>query len=143
MLFSSRHDKVIWFILLQHEPHAFNIVLGISPVPQGIQIAQIQLFLQALSYAAGGQSYLSGDEGLAPPFRLVVEKNSVAAIHTVALPIVPYNPIAVHLRHRIGRSGIEGGRLLLGNLLHKPEKLGSGGLINTAALIQTKKMDSL
>ena len=39
------NDKVFGSVLLQHEPHAFHIVTGVSPVALGIQVAQVQAFL--------------------------------------------------------------------------------------------------
>ena len=39
---SSGEDKVIRFLLLQHQPHALDIVPGVPPVPHAVQIAQLK-----------------------------------------------------------------------------------------------------
>merc|ERR1712127_608 len=41
-----RRSFVFDFWLLQHEPHALHVILGVSPVPERVQIAEINTFLQ-------------------------------------------------------------------------------------------------
>ena len=38
----SGEDKVIRFLLLQHQPHALDIVPGVTPVPHTVQITQLK-----------------------------------------------------------------------------------------------------
>ena len=42
---TSANDKVLWRVLLQHEPHAVHIVARMAPVAFGIQITQQQALL--------------------------------------------------------------------------------------------------
>ena len=37
---------VIRFILLKHQPHGLDVFLGISPIPFGIEISEIQFLLE-------------------------------------------------------------------------------------------------
>ena len=39
---SGGEDKVIRFLLLQHQPHALDIVPGVPPVPHAVQITQLK-----------------------------------------------------------------------------------------------------
>ena len=45
MLFTSSNNIVIWSFLLEHEPHCSYIVLCVTPVPLGIQIANFEDWL--------------------------------------------------------------------------------------------------
>ena len=58
-------DEVFRFFLLQDEPHALHVVLGIAPVAEGVEVAEIELVLIALLDACRRQGNLTGDEGLA------------------------------------------------------------------------------
>ena len=46
MLLAGGNDKSSGALLLQHQPLHLHIVLGMAPVPLGIQVAQIQAVLQ-------------------------------------------------------------------------------------------------
>ena len=130
MLLAGGDDKVLRLLLLHNEPHALYIVLGIAPVPEGIHISQLQVILQALGDAAGGQGDLPGDEVLPPALRLMVEQDAVDGEHSVSLPVLLHDPEAVLLGYSIGRIGMEGRGLPLGHLLHLAEELGGRGLID-------------
>ena len=39
MLFASGNDKILWLILLQHEPLHLDVIFSMTPVSLGIQIA--------------------------------------------------------------------------------------------------------
>ena len=45
---ASSNYIIIWFILLQHEPHGLNVVPRETPITLRIKVAQYQLILQAL-----------------------------------------------------------------------------------------------
>ena len=40
-------DKILWLLLLEHEPLHLHIVLGMAPVAPGIKVAEKECFLQA------------------------------------------------------------------------------------------------
>lgn len=42
---AGAYDKVLWLLLLQHEPHAVHVVARMAPVTLGIQVAQKQALL--------------------------------------------------------------------------------------------------
>ena len=62
---------------------ASTIFLGVTPIPLGIEVAQDKLFLQTELDPGRGPSDFASDESLAPPGRLVVEKNSAARMQAV------------------------------------------------------------
>ena len=72
-------DEVFRLVLLQHEPHGFDVVAGEAPVALGVEIAEIQAFLQSLLDSRGRAGDLSGDESLASPRALVVEQDPLDA----------------------------------------------------------------
>ena len=111
MVFACGNDKVVRLGLLQDEPHALDIVLGIAPVAQGVQVAQIQFVLIALCDTCGSQRYLTCHEILATSFAFVIEQDTVAAEHAIRLAIVLHNPEAIQLGNSIRAAGIEWGGL--------------------------------
>ena len=138
VILPGSNHKVLGLLLLEDEPHTLHIVLGITPVAKTVQVAQIQLVLEALGDSGGGKGNLARHEGLATAFALVVEQDAVAAEHIVTLTVVLHNPEAVKLRHTVGAAGVEGRRLLLRNLLHESVQLGGRGLIDAALVGQTR-----
>ena len=44
---SCADDKVVGHLLLQHEPHAVDVVAGMAPVAPRVQVPQQQAFLLA------------------------------------------------------------------------------------------------
>ena len=39
---SRGEDKVVRLLLLQHQPHALHIVLGVTPVSHGVKVTQLK-----------------------------------------------------------------------------------------------------
>ena len=95
-------DEVLGLLLLEDEPHTFHIVLGIAPVAEGVEVAEVELVLVALLDAGGGQRDLACDEGLAPTLTLVVEEDAIDGEHAIALTVVLYDPEAILLGHAVG-----------------------------------------
>ena len=91
-------DVVIRLVLLQHAPHALDVVLGVAPIALGIDVAQVQALVDALVYPSDGGGDLAGDEGAAATGTLVVEENAVCQVHTVRLAVVDQDPESVLLR---------------------------------------------
>ena len=136
VLHTGGNDKVLGTVVLQDEPHTLHIVLGIAPVAEAVHIAQVEAVLQTLTDAGSSKGDLAGDEGLASALALVVEQDATAAEHIVGLTVLLHNPEAVELGHGIGAVGMEGGVLVLGNLLHLAVELGGAGLIDAAGLLE-------
>ena len=63
----------------------------------------------------------------------MVEEDARAAEHPVRLAVLPHDPVAVELRHRVGAVRVEGGVLVLRNLLHLPVELRGRRLVDAAA----------
>ncbi len=76
VLLTGGDDEILRLVVLQNQPHALHIVLGIAPVAQAGQVAQVELILLALRDAGGSQRDLAGDEGLAAALGLVVEQDT-------------------------------------------------------------------
>ncbi|CDD83991.1 uncharacterized protein BN666_00512 [Bacteroides sp. CAG:462] len=131
------NDKVLGSLVLENQPHALHIVLGIAPVAACVEVAQIEFVLMSLGDAGCRQGNLTCDEVLAATFTLVVEQDAIHAIHAIALAVVLRYPETILLGHSIGRTRIERSRLALGNFLHLAEKLGSGCLIDAAGFLQS------
>jgi len=143
VLHAGGDDEVLGLVVLQDQPHALHIVLGIAPVTEAVQVAQVEAVLQALADAGSGQRDLPRDEGLASALAFVVEEDARAAEHIVGLAVLLDNPEAVELGHGIGAVGMEGGVLVLGHLLHLAVELGGRGLVDAAGLLETTGTDGL
>ena len=142
VLLTGGNDEILGRFVLQNQPHALDIILGIAPVAQAGQVAQIQLVLFSLGNAGGGQRDLAGDEGLAAALRLVVEENARAAEHVVSLAVLLDDPEAVLLGDSVGAVGVERGVLVLGHFLDLAVELGRGRLVDAAGVFQTAQAHS-
>ena len=65
--------KILWSILLEHEPHTSDIVLRMSPVTLSIHISYIEYLLESEMDTSYSTRDLSCDERLSTDRRLVVE----------------------------------------------------------------------
>ncbi len=122
-------DVVLGLVLLEHQPHGLDVVAGEAPVALGVEVAQVELVLEAELDAGGGPGDLAGDEGLAAPGRLVVEEDAVAGVEPVGLPVVDRLPEGVHLGDSVGAAGVERGGLGLRHLDGLAVHLAGGGLV--------------
>ena len=136
VLHASGDDEILGRGVLEDEPHTLHVVLGIAPVAQGVEVAQIEAVLLALRDARGSQRNLARDEGFAAALALVVEEDARAAEHIVCLAILLDNPVAIEFGHRVGTIGMEGRLLVLRHFLHLAVQLGGGSLVYLARLLQ-------
>ena len=118
VLHSRGDDEVLGPVVLEDKPHALDVVLGVAPVTERAQVAEVETVLKTLCDPCGGEGDLSCDERLAPPLGLVVEQDPGAAEHAVGLAVFLDDPVAVKLGDRIGRVRVERGVLVLRHLLH-------------------------
>jgi len=125
---SGGEDKVISSLLLEHAPHTLDIVTGVTPITLGIQVSEVQALLLLEVDRRDSAGNLAGDEGAATARGLVVEEDTVAGIHVVGLTVVDGDPVGVHLGNTIGRAGVEGSGLALGDLSNLSVQLGGGSL---------------
>ena len=122
--------------MLQNEPHAFHIVLGVAPVAKAVQVAEVQAVLLALGNAGGGESDLAGHEGLATAFGFMVKEDAGAAKHVIRFAVFLDNPEAVELSHGIRAVRVEGGLLVLRDLFYLAVKFAGARLVNAASLLE-------
>ena len=143
VLHARGNDVVLGLAGLEDEPHTLDVVLGVAPVAEGIEVAEVEFVLQALGDAGGGEGDLAGDEGLATALALVVEEDAVAAEHAVGVAVLLDDPEAVLLGDGIGAEGVEGGVLVLRHFLDLAVELGGGGLVDLAAIGEAYLADGL
>ena len=91
--------EVLRLVVLEYEPHALHIVLCITPVAEGVEVAEVEAVLLALGDAGCSEGDLSCHEGLATALALVVEEDAGAAEHIVGLAVLLDNPEAVEFGH--------------------------------------------
>jgi hypothetical protein len=113
----------------------------VAPVAFGVEVAEVELLLQAVPDARRGAGDLARHEGLAAHGRLVVEEDAVAGEQAVGLAVVYRDPVGVELGHRVGTARIEGRGLLLRGLAHLAEELGGGGLVDARLLLEAEDAD--
>jgi len=58
-------DKVVRCLVLEHQPHRFDVLGRVAPVSAGIQVAEEQLLLPSREDCGDRSRDLAGDEGLA------------------------------------------------------------------------------
>ena len=143
VLHARGDDVVLGLARLEDEPHTLDVVLGVAPVAEGVEVAEVEFVLQALGDAGGGEGDLARDEGLATALALVVEEDAVATEHTVGVAVLLDDPEAVLLGDGIGAEGVEGGVLVLGHFLDLAVELGGGGLVDLAAIGEAHLADGL
>ena len=136
VLHAGRNHEVFGLVVLQNEPHAFHVVLGVAPVAEAVEVAEVQAVLLALGDAGGGECDLAGHERLAAAFRFMVEKDAGAAEHVVGFAVFLDNPEAVKLRHCVGAVRVERGIFVLRDFFDLAVKFASRCLINAACLFQ-------
>ena len=66
--------EVLRLVLLEHEPHSLDGVLGVAPIALGVEVAEGELVLQAELDGGSAVGDLAGDEFQATAFRSVVKK---------------------------------------------------------------------
>ena len=115
---------------MEHAPLHLDVVAGMTPVTQGVEVAHEEALVEAGIDAGEAAGDLAGDEGFAAPGAFVIEEDAVAGIHAVGLAVVDGDPVGVELGDAVGAAGIEGGGFLLGDLLDEAVELGGGGLVD-------------
>ncbi len=65
MRFAGRQDVVVRLVLLEHHPHSLDVILGVTPVTLGVEVAEVELVLQAELDPGQGSGDFAGHERLA------------------------------------------------------------------------------
>ena len=98
---------------MQHPPHRLDVLGRVAPVAPGVEVAEVELVLQAGLNARHRAGDLAGHERLAAAFALVVEQDSVDREHVVRLAVVHRDPVAVDLGRAIRRARVKRRLLVL------------------------------
>lgn len=106
-------DKVIRLVLLEHSPHALNVVSGVTPVTLGVKVTEVQALLLAEADLSDSARDFTGHEGAASARRLVVEEHTVAGVHVIGLAVVLGDPEAVAVTHKRMSITFERNRIIL------------------------------
>src|SRR6266851_1496315 len=80
---------------------------GEAPIALGVEIAKVELVLQAFLDARGGARHLARHEGLAAARALMIEEDAVADEHIIGLAVIDGVPMRRDLAHRVRRARIE------------------------------------
>ena len=134
---------VVGLRLLQHQPHAAHIFARVAPVALGVEIAEIEPFLQSACDRGDGARDLAGDKGLAAERALVIEQDPVRGVHSVGFAIVHDRPVGEKFGDAVGAARVERRLLRLRNLLRLAVKLGRRRLIETRLLDEAEEADRL
>ena len=100
--FPGGDDEILRCVMLENQPHAFHVILGVTPAAQGVQVAQVKLVLHALGNACRRQRDFAGNEIFSAAFAFVVEQDAVNGKHIVRFPVILGNPESVLLGYAVG-----------------------------------------
>lgn len=126
---AGRDDEVVGLVQLQHLPHSFDILRGVSPIALGFEIAEEELFVESSLNTGNSAGDFPGHERLAAAGRLVVEKDAVASEESVGFPVIDRHPVGENLGRRISAAGVKGRAFSLGHFLGFAEHLRARGLV--------------
>ena len=136
MLFAGGDDEVFGAFVLKDEPHALHVVLGIAPVAQRGEVAQVELVLLASGDAGGSEGDFACHEGFAAALTFVVEEDARTAEHAIGFAVLLDNPETIKFGHSIRAVRVEWGVLVLRHFLHLSVKFRGRGLIDAAGVGQ-------
>ena len=136
VLYAGCDHEVFGLIVLQNEPHAFHVVLGVAPVAEAVEVAEVQAILLALGNAGCGERNLAGHEGFATAFGFMVKEDAGAAEHVVGFAVFLDDPEAVKLSDCVRAVRVERGILVLRDFFDLAVEFACRSLINTAGLFE-------
>jgi len=108
MGFPRSDDIVARGVLLQDQPHRFDVFGGESPVALGVEISEVEELLLARFDAGEGGGDFPGDERLSVAGRFVVEENPVTGEEIVTFAVVAGHPVGISLGGGVGAVGMKG-----------------------------------
>ncbi len=79
-----------------------------APIALAVDIADIELLLQAEMNGGHGAGDLAGDEGFAAGRPLMVEQDAVRRMQAIGLAVIDGDPIGIKLGRRIRAARIKG-----------------------------------
>jgi len=114
-----------------------------TPITLGIDVAEVEALVDSLVDAGDGGGNFAGDKGAATAGTFVVEEDAICKVHTVCLAVVNKDPKGILLGNGVGRAGVEGSGLGLGDLLNLSVQLGGGRLVETDLLLHAASADGI
>ncbi len=85
---SGGDDVIVGGILLEHKPHGVDVFAGEPPVASGVEVSEVEVFLEAHFDACGGAGDFACDEGFAAERGLVVEEDAVGEVEAIGFAVV-------------------------------------------------------
>src|SRR5210317_815468 len=105
----ARRDNIfISLFLLKHEPHGFNIVFCVPPIPRGVEISQFKEFSLTLHNLFDAIGNLLCHKVSTPSRRFVVEENSRAGVHAIGFTVIFDEPVSGQFGDAIDGSWVKG-----------------------------------
>src|SRR5690606_15696362 len=93
--FTRSENIVVRRVLLQHHPHAFDIVAGVTPVAFGVQIAKIQTILFSTMNMSDGARDFTRDKGFAATRTFMVEQNTAGSVQPIGFTVIDGDPMGI------------------------------------------------
>src|SRR6187551_57777 len=87
VLLASREDEILGLVLLQHHPHALDVVPRVAPVALRVEVAQTQVVSEAELDPRNAVAHLPRHELQATPGRLVVEEDAGDRVKAIRLSV--------------------------------------------------------
>ena len=142
-LLAGGDDEIVRSFLLEHHPLHTDIVLGMAPVAERVDVTEEQAGFETLGDVSDGTGDFAGDEGFAAARGLVVEEDAVARIHAIGFAVIHGDPVGIHLGDGVGRARVERGGFLLRGFLDQAVELGGGGLVEAGFLFEAEEANRL
>ena len=121
-------EVIVGRFVVECQPHAPDIITGMSPVALGAGVAEYQFLLQAQFDGGGGMADLAGDEVFAPAARFVIVKNAVDSEQAMTVAIDAHHLSRERLGAAVGIDRCDGGILGLRALGGTAEDFAGGGM---------------
>src|SRR5690348_6047248 len=129
---AGRDDVIVRLILLQHEPHGFDVLARVSPVAAGLQVSECD----AVGFAGDDPGYAGSDltrhELVPAAGRLVIEQNAAHGESPGGLPVITGQLVAGNLADTVARARMKTGLLGLWDFGSLTEHLAGTRKINAA-----------
>mmetsp|Transcript_139531 Transcript_139531/g.339000 ORF Transcript_139531/g.339000 Transcript_139531/m.339000 type:complete len:359 (+) Transcript_139531:274-1350(+) len=114
----GRDDVIVRLVLLQHLPHALDVIARVAPIALRVHVSEVEALLLPGFDVRRRHRDLPRHERLSASRGLVVEQDAVAREHAVGLAVVNHRPVRHQLRDRVRRPRVKRRRLALRNLAH-------------------------
>src|SRR6185436_8293962 len=107
MGFARRDNIIIRLVLLEHQPHSFNVFPCKTPISLSIEISHINLIVQTAFDTGDSAAYLTSYKRLSAPRGFMVEQDSVTGKHPIAFSVVDRDPVRIDFSRSIGATRIK------------------------------------